>query len=265
MGGGNTTPKAHDAHLILQVRQEREREREREKSQSHCHTLAVLKNCPSLTLNLKGVKLGLGLGNRSESTHLSNLALSGQLAVKKKKVERMDSSTDHHRPHRTTSINCSSSTTATATGELFICSTSRFHSSSSMKLSSSSSSSKTLLSLARARDAPPPSKSQILLSSSRSRRLRSNGSLKGGQFSPMFPSGGKKCGAAGIENPEPSSPKVTCIGQVRVKTRKQGKKLRTRSVRKGEVSILSIILKLIFSMSFNEGWAPCVLIHSFSS
>ncbi|KAJ6728238.1 CHLOROPLAST PROTEIN HCF243-RELATED [Salix koriyanagi] len=45
----------------------------------------------------------------------------------------------------------------------------------------------------------------------------------------------KKRGCA-FENPEPSSPKVTCIGQVRVKTKKQGKKLRTRSKRRGEIS-----------------------------
>ncbi|RVX03947.1 hypothetical protein CK203_021585 [Vitis vinifera] len=37
-----------------------------------------------------------------------------------------------------------------------------------------------------------------------------------------------------FENPEPSSPKVTCIGQVRVKTKKQGKKMRSRSKRRGE-------------------------------
>lgn len=41
----------------------------------------------------------------------------------------------------------------------------------------------------------------------------------------MFP-GGKKRGCGSYENPEPSSPKVTCIGQVRVKTKKQGKKMR---------------------------------------
>ncbi|KAI4333623.1 hypothetical protein L6164_018406 [Bauhinia variegata] len=51
----------------------------------------------------------------------------------------------------------------------------------------------------------------------------------------MFPTGGKKRGCA-FENPEPSSPKVTCIGQVRVKTKKQGRKMRTRSMRRGEAS-----------------------------
>lgn len=49
----------------------------------------------------------------------------------------------------------------------------------------------------------------------------------------MFPSGGTgtKKRAGGFENPEPSSPKVTCIGQVRVKTKKQGKKMRMISSR----------------------------------
>ena len=123
--------------------------------------------------------------------------------------------TDKH--HRTTSNNSS-------TSELFVCFTSRL-SSSSMKLSS-----KSILSPSRSRDQP-----QISLSSSLSRRLKSNGSMKGGQASPMFPTGGKKRGC-GFENPEPSSPKVTCIGQVRVKTKKQGKKMRSRSKRRGEAS-----------------------------
>ncbi|XP_030550133.2 uncharacterized protein LOC115755033 [Rhodamnia argentea] len=130
---------------------------------------------------------------------------------------------DSDRPHRTTSINSSSGGSNT-TGELFICFTSRLSSSSSMKIS------KSILSPGRARDHQTP---QISLSSSLSRRLRSNGSLKGaGQASPMFPTNGKKRGSA-FENPEPSSPKVTCIGQVRVKTKKQGKKLRARSKRGG--------------------------------
>lgn len=107
--------------------------------------------------------------------------------------------------HRTTSNNSS-------TSELFVCFTSRL-SSSSMKLSS-----KSILSPSRSRDQP-----QISLSSSLSRRLKSNGSMKGGQASPMFPTGGKKRGC-GFENPEPSSPKVTCIGQVRVRQRNKGRK-----------------------------------------
>ncbi|PPD71287.1 hypothetical protein GOBAR_DD31826 [Gossypium barbadense] len=81
---------------------------------------------------------------------------------------------------------------------------------------------------------------KISLSSSLTRRLRSNGSMKGGQASPMFPTNGKKRGCA-FENPEPSSPKVTCIGQVRVKTKKQGKKFRAcRSKRRGEVSFRKV-------------------------
>ncbi|PSS15982.1 Tropomyosin like [Actinidia chinensis var. chinensis] len=106
--------------------------------------------------------------------------------------------------------------------ELFICFTSRLSSSSSMKISSKSA-------------IHSPGRGPVSLSTSLSRRLRSNGSLRGGQ-SPMFPtSAGKKRGA-NFENPEPSSPKVTCIGQVRVKTKKQGKKIRTLSKRRGEVS-----------------------------
>ncbi|KAK6934213.1 hypothetical protein RJ641_034368 [Dillenia turbinata] len=115
--------------------------------------------------------------------------------------------------------------------ELFICFTSRLSSSSSsMKISSKSSI------LSPNRTDKFRETTQISLSSSLSRRLRSNGSLKGGQ-SPMFPTGNRKKGCA-FENPEPSSPKVTCIGQVRVKTKKQGKKIRSRSKRSrgGEVS-----------------------------
>ncbi|KAL5565324.1 hypothetical protein UlMin_028488 [Ulmus minor] len=117
------------------------------------------------------------------------------------------------RPHLSTNSN------NTSTSELFICFTSRL-SSSSMKLSS-----KSILSPGRARES-----SQVSLSSSLSRRLKTSGSLKGGA-SPMFPTTGKKRGCA-FENPEPSSPKVTCIGQVRVKTKKQGKKMRSRSKRR---------------------------------
>ncbi|KAK1324286.1 hypothetical protein QJS10_CPA01g02050 [Acorus calamus] len=82
------------------------------------------------------------------------------------------------------------------------------------------------------------------LSTSLSRRLKNHGSIKGGQ-SPMFPATvsttqRKKGGA--FEPPEPSSPKVTCIGQVRVKTMKKNhhnnsNHLRSRSRRRGgEVS-----------------------------
>ncbi|OIW11558.1 hypothetical protein TanjilG_26924 [Lupinus angustifolius] len=92
-----------------------------------------------------------------------------------------------------------------------------------MKLSS-----KSILSPSRSREPP-----QISLQSSLSRRLRNNGSMKGGQASPMFPTIGGKRRGCGFDNPEPSSPKVTCIGQVRVKTKKQGKKMRSRSKRRG--------------------------------
>lgn len=132
---------------------------------------------------------------------------------------------DSERPHRTGSSSNSS--------ELFICFTSRLSSSSSsMKISSKSIHSPGRTDKFR-------ESTQISLSSSLSKRLRSSGSMKGGQSSPMFPTGNKKRGGA-FENPEPSSPKVTCIGQVRVKTKKQGKKLRTRSGRRGEVSFRKI-------------------------
>ncbi|WOH05907.1 hypothetical protein DCAR_0625330 [Daucus carota subsp. sativus] len=113
--------------------------------------------------------------------------------------------------------------TNTTTSELFICFSSR---NNSMKTSSKSS----ILSPGRARDTPTS------LSTSLSRRLRTSGSIKNGQASPMFPTGNKRRGS-GFENPEPSSPKVTCIGQVRVKTKKQGKKMRNLSRRpSGEMS-----------------------------
>ncbi|KAK7244226.1 hypothetical protein RIF29_39045 [Crotalaria pallida] len=133
---------------------------------------------------------------------------------------------ERERPHRTTTSNNSNSNSS-GTSELFVCFTSRLSSSSSMKLSS-----KSILSPSRSREPP-----QISLQSSLSRRLRNNGSIKGGQASPMFPTttnvGGGKRRGCGFENPEPSSPKVTCIGQVRVKTKKQGKKMRSRSKRRG--------------------------------
>lgn len=137
---------------------------------------------------------------------------------------------DTRPPHRTTS--CSSSTT---TSELFICFTSRL---SSASTSSSMKFSKSILSPGRARDGP------LSLPTSLSRRLRTNGSIKGGhgQASPMFPTTGKKRGS-GFENPEPTSPKVTCIGQVRVKTKKKVKQSRSLSKRRsgsGEVSFRKI-------------------------
>ncbi|MBA0699577.1 hypothetical protein Goari_001195 [Gossypium aridum] len=139
---------------------------------------------------------------------------------------------DPERPHRSTSINNSSTSGNNTTSELFICFTSRLSSSSSMKISS-----KSILSPGRSRE----SSSHISLSSSLSRRLRNNGSLKGGQASPMFPTNSGKKRGSGFDNPEPSSPKVTCIGQVRVKTKKQGKKFRAcRSKRRGEVSFRKV-------------------------
>ncbi|KAK1416747.1 hypothetical protein QVD17_25863 [Tagetes erecta] len=94
-------------------------------------------------------------------------------------------------------------------------------------------SSKSILSPGRAgvRDTP------TTLSTSLSRRLRTSGSVKGGASPAMFTAAAKKRGS--FENPEPSSPKVTCIGQVRVRgKKKQAKKLRTLSRRhsSGEVS-----------------------------
>lgn len=138
----------------------------------------------------------------------------------------MDSERAHH-----------NNSSGSSTGELFICFTSRFSSSSSTS-SSMKISSKSILSPGRTDKLREP---QVSLSSSLSRRLRSNGSMKGGQSSPMFPAAGKKRGCA-FENPEPSSPKVTCIGQVRVKTKKQGKKMRSRSKRRGEVSFRKLDL-----------------------
>ncbi|XP_074319335.1 uncharacterized protein LOC141656369 [Silene latifolia] len=61
------------------------------------------------------------------------------------------------------------------------------------------------------------------LTTSLSRRLRRNSSLRGGgPHSPALFSDHHN-------NHEPSSPKVTCIGQVRVKTKKQGKKIKLRA------------------------------------
>ncbi|XP_054814696.1 uncharacterized protein LOC129315163 [Prosopis cineraria] len=111
----------------------------------------------------------------------------------------------------------------------FSCFSSHFSSSSkTMKFSS-----KCILSPGSSRGNREPS--QISLSSSLSRKLRSNRSIRSGQASPMFPTAAKKKGGA-FENPEPSSPKVTCIGQVRVKTRRQGKKIKTRSMRRKEAN-----------------------------
>ncbi|XP_057796377.1 uncharacterized protein LOC131012439 [Salvia miltiorrhiza] len=55
--------------------------------------------------------------------------------------------------------------------------------------------------------------------------------------SPFFITIGRKRGAAAADNPEPSSPKVTCIGQVRVKSQKKVKQYRRRI--NGEASFRS--------------------------
>lgn len=140
----------------------------------------------------------------------------------------MDLDTRPH--HRTAAVTSTTSgNNSSTTSEQFICFTSRF-SSSSMKFS------KSILSPGRARDGP------LSLPTSLSRRLRANGSIKGGQASPMFPATGKKRGS-GFENPEPTSPKVTCIGQVRVKTKKKVKQSRSLSKRRsgsGEMSFRKI-------------------------
>nr|CAB3488993.1 unnamed protein product [Digitaria exilis] len=108
--------------------------------------------------------------------------------------------------------------------ELFICFTSRPSAASVAGAPSSlrTSSSSKLLSPGRvsAGGAGAEAVTTPPLHPSLSRRLRNSGSLKGGQ-SPMFPSGptagGGHRGRGGLEPAEPSSPKVTCIGQVRVK------------------------------------------------
>ncbi|CAN8259303.1 unnamed protein product [Cochlearia groenlandica] len=126
------------------------------------------------------------------------------------------------RPHRSSSINSSNNanTPSSSSTDLFSCFTSRFSSSSSMRLSS----------LSPARSA--------CLTTSLSRRLRTSGSLKNASLnSPMFGANNRKRSGSGYDNNniEPSSPKVTCIGQVRVKTRKNAKKkkMRARSRRRG--------------------------------
>ncbi|KAG0502487.1 hypothetical protein HPP92_002559 [Vanilla planifolia] len=140
----------------------------------------------------------------------------------------------HAQPHR-------SGSSGGVAGDFFVCFTAR-PSSSSASAAMRVPSSKALMSPGRGRDAS----SAPALSGSLSRRLRSSGSVKGGQ-SPMFPSGvpltGRKKGCA-FESSEPSSPKVTCIGQVRVKAKKKGRSKakaamatsRSRRGRGGEVS-----------------------------
>ncbi|CAN4075557.1 unnamed protein product [Withania somnifera] len=76
--------------------------------------------------------------------------------------------------------------------------------------------SKSILSSNHARHEPP-----LSLPPSLSRRLKTNGSIKGGQSPATFPTATGKKRGSGFDNPEPSSPKVTCIGQVKMKTKKK--------------------------------------------
>ncbi|KMZ69556.1 hypothetical protein ZOSMA_20G00340 [Zostera marina] len=79
------------------------------------------------------------------------------------------------------------------------------------------------------------------LSSSLTHRLRKSGSIKGGQSPGMFLSTGlgtrKKNGS--FESAEPTSPKVTCIGQVRVKTSMKKMKKKKKQLNKGAVVMRS--------------------------
>nr|XP_043629333.1 uncharacterized protein LOC122600648 [Erigeron canadensis] len=110
------------------------------------------------------------------------------------------------------------------TGDLFVCFTARNH--------HHSSSMRSILCSNRSGPRDPP----ISLTTSLSRRLRTNRSVKGAASPAMFPTTGKKRSGNGFDNPEPSSPKVTCIGQVRVKSKKklgrkkQGNQQRLRSL-----------------------------------
>ncbi|KAI3988088.1 hypothetical protein MKX01_011877 [Papaver californicum] len=140
---------------------------------------------------------------------------------------------DYERTHRS----------GTTSSELFICFTSRPSSNSS---SSSSfmkvSSSKSIRSPSHNDKSREPSTLSISSSLNNRRLLRgNNGSIKAGQFSPMmFPTGSSKKRGCAFETPEPSSPKVTCIGQVRVKTKKRGKRILARKKRTPEVGFRNI-------------------------
>ena len=102
------------------------------------------------------------------------------------------------RPHRATN-------TQTSTSELFICFTSHLSKSSSLRRSSKS-----------------------ILSPAHTTTIDKSPT--------MFPSKKTRGSSGFAENPEPSSPKVTCIGQVRVKTKKQGKKMKMRACRSKRLS-----------------------------
>ncbi|KAM0937633.1 hypothetical protein DsansV1_C24g0181271 [Dioscorea sansibarensis] len=120
------------------------------------------------------------------------------------------------RPHRATTSSSSGAS------ELFICFTSR-------PSSTSSSAAATTMRIPSAKSLMSPARTAApSLSSSLSRRLRSSGSVKAGEQSPMFPAAvaaaaARKKGCS-FEAAEPSSPKVTCIGQVRVKSKKKKNK-----------------------------------------
>lgn len=91
--------------------------------------------------------------------------------------------------------------------------------------------SKSILSPSHVRHDPP-----LSLPTSLSRRLKANGSIKGGQSPATFPATTGKKRGSGFDNPEPSSPKVTCIGQVKMKTKKKVSQTRNLSNRRSDVS-----------------------------
>nr|GEW98750.1 hypothetical protein [Tanacetum cinerariifolium]GEX44466.1 hypothetical protein [Tanacetum cinerariifolium] len=97
---------------------------------------------------------------------------------------------------------------------------------------------------------PGRSNNSNSLTTSLSRKLRNSGSIKKGGASPaMFPA--KKRGTfESQQQQEPSSPKVTCIGQVRVKSKKkQHQKALSRRHSTGEISFEKLDST---SSSFNQ-------------
>ncbi|XP_076924466.1 uncharacterized protein LOC143586902 [Bidens hawaiensis] len=131
------------------------------------------------------------------------------------------------------------------TSDLFICFTSRQH---------HSISSKSILSPGRTTNRNPP----FSLTTSLSRRLRTNRSIKGAASPATFPATGKKKGG-NFDNQEPSSPKVTCIGQVRIKSKKkQAKRLRSLSRRRssGDITFRRKSTSLGSSFGSNQDTFP---------
>ncbi|XP_076909343.1 uncharacterized protein LOC143566558 isoform X2 [Bidens hawaiensis] len=131
------------------------------------------------------------------------------------------------------------------TSDLFICFTSRHH---------HSISSKSILSPGRTSTRDPP----FSLTTSLSRRLRTNRSIKGAASPATFPATGKKKNGS-FDNQEPSSPKVTCIGQVRIKSKKkQAKRLRSLSRRRnsGDISFRRKSTSLGSSFGSNQDTLP---------